>query len=450
MALANPDNSVDQDVAEILRTENKTFLNFKEIVQVHTKKKDILLTRVKEIEYVRDYNNNTGEYINVVFYMPAGQFVYDVYKFRDQLELSIVREYIDKKKKSVERRYKLVLINHNKDMASSHYTKMSREELNTSEDFLVKAQAYLPEDEMLKGIYAEGIYRDATLKNIMAVVLAEIPKDSKFKGKKLKFDVDIVDPINSNTYKNLIVPMGINVMDFPSYLQNTEYGVYNCGLGTFFQRCIIDKKTKDIIFVYPLYDTQRYDKAKKRLDIFYTNSAKFNKVQNTFKVDGDIVKIIAGSDVKSYDQGETDIMNVGDSIISSDPKLILYRNVDVKATSTKADSDKQLKGAQMKKRKDGMVKTYYAPNESNLYKIRSAMIKRTMMTYVIPWHICDIELIYPGMPCKYVYEDNQTKKYKNLKGVVQGVYARFDGARKNTSCLLTICVEKPYLTEEKK
>ena len=92
--------------------------------------------------------------------------------------------------------------------------------------------------------------------------------------------------------------------------------------------------------------------------------------------------------------------------------------------------------------KDKVNKDKYVGNQSNLYKVRSDYNKAMSAIYTLQWSFSNSELIYPGMPCSFIYEDNE-RDIVELKGMILNVYEVYEANTNTTNSLLTIAVQKP-------
>ena len=165
-------------------------------------------------------------------------------------------------------------------------------------------------------------------------------------------------------------------------------------------------------------------------------------LENTFIQKDDILKIICKSNITSHDTGENELIDGGSSIISSNPNLITNRNVNVTDSKVIYDKDSQISGTKIKDKKDKVNKDKYVGNQSNLYKIRSDYNKAMSAIYTLQWSFSNSELIYPGMPCSFIYEDNE-RDIVELKGMILNVYEVYEANTNTTNSLLTIAVQKP-------
>jgi len=442
---------IQLDIEEIYKTPNPSIENEYDII-VHTKDDDIGISMIESIEIMRDYNTNLADYVVVNFSMGAGDFVKELQPNRDNAEISIIRVTKDE---DIVTRYKLILLNNHGGVYSKHYLTKTRDELNNEETFKIEAQCLPIEMEVMRSTYVNsGIYTDTTVKDILITELyqgdqditGDNPSTSKSKlvvGSVAKdIEVDIREPHNDTLYRHVEVPTGVKLVDLPAYLQETSYGVYNGHIGSYLQYMGTDL----LFWVYPLYNSSLFAESEKKLIIYYPENDKFDHITNTYKQVGDTLRIIANSDINIIDDGENRLIDTGVGLVQADPNLLLTRNVEVKDEEVIFNSEEHLTGTSAKGRRDNINRTHYVGNTSNLFKNRSEILKNMMAIYQLTWNYCDIDLLFPGMPVRYTYEDEKVGIVE-CDGILQSVYARYNKKTDTTSAILNIAILKPYMEQ---
>lgn len=443
--MAGYDTSLLQiDIKEIINATNPNTDNLQYSLILHTPEEDYTVPIVKLIEVMRNYNKYVGDYIVVTFYMPAGDFIKGMYKYRDNMELTIVQtdKYDTSFVKST--RYKFVLLNNNQNVYGSNYAIQTKEELNKHEMLKIEGQCIDRVVEGMRLLQVEGIYENVTIKDLITAELTEKLEGLAVDGNAESVRIDIEEPNNPATIKQIILPTGVYALDFPSYLQNSIYGVYNNGLGTYVQDWY-DNKT---LFVYPLFDVNRVNNREYRLIIYYTSAVKFNYIDNTYFLDGSTLKIIAGTTLRSLDDAENEFINSGDGYIRTKPQQMMNRNVMVGNDKLTLDNTTQVEGTKFKERRDGISRARYVGPEVNMYKHRTYINRQTMGMYEFTWHYSNPDLIYPGMPLLYLFEDS-AGVISQLEGAVQLVCTVWDAAKNTRSSLITFFARKPVTLSEK-
>jgi len=435
---------IGKDILKITSNVKSGVNHVKHKVILHTEKYDINIPLVESIEILSDFNSNTSDYIVASFLMGMGDFIKDIYPYRDNLNLTITR-IIGKVKSTYT--YRFVLLNNNGNISGTRYNQSSRDELNKLEQVRVIGQCVDRISETLRLQFVSGIYRDVTVEDMLKSMLLSNIRTAKSVLGNIKIQYHLVKPDNNKVYNHIKVPTGTNILQLPTYLQNNDYGVYNGNIGTYVkihEKWNQDKyNTLNNIYVYPLYDSKIFDNSKRKLIIYGVSSAKFNHVENTYLQDGDVLSIIAGVGTTSYDDAENKLMDKGVGFTTSNPEALLTSNNITNDNSSYVDAESLNQTTLDKDRKDKLNTTQYIGPDANHFKYRSDIVKNTMMPYTIQWNFCDPDLIYPGMPVMFVFKDGEHGIVK-LKGTVQSLYTLYTEGMNSVSALVNIMVEKPY------
>jgi len=426
-----------KEVNDIITNTDSDKHNVEYEVCLHTVDIDYNITTIESVEILRDYNSNLADYTLVTCMMQAGDYIKDIHPYKDNLEITLKRRINDVELKQ---RFKLVIVNNKGDIEGTRYDNSDRDELNSLEMIRIEGQCVDRVSEALRLVYVDGVYRLVDVDKLMRVKFDMGIKPLGFRDNLI---IDLVKPDNSREYDHIEVPTGLDLFNLPTYLQDTHYGVYNGNIGTYLQ-FYNDKTT---IFIYPLYDIKRFDTAEKKLMVYGVSSAKFDHVEHTYFVDGDIVKILAGKSTIGFNDGEDSLLDSGVGFTHTDANKIIERNSNVDDTEVIVDTEQMNVGQKFKEKKDYSNKSVHLGPVDNLFKHRSDIVKKSMATYQIQWNHCDPDLIYPGMPVMYVYLKDEDTIVK-LKGIVQSIFILNNIGTKSVNAMLNIMVEKPNISGE--
>ena len=430
-----------KDITKITNTSNQYAHGLKFWLTLHTKDLDIKITQLYSVEYMRDYAANSSDYVIVKFRLPAGTFVYDVYPNRDHMELTI--QYGNMKKLLSTVRYKFVMLNNNGGIEGTRHSYMPRNLLDKAELIVVEGQCLLREAEGLRTSYLSGVYSRATLQDTLKTEIKNTAAKVKLEGQPIDIEVSVADLANTKVYDHIVIPTGTRLLQVGNVLQNNEYGLYNGKVGTYLQH-FEDKLT---YFLYPLYDNERFSKAKKKLMIYADDNQKYVYQENTWIQDAGIVSIIGNNKTKIQDNGENDFNSEGSGVINNNPDVISNRDVTVTDDEAKSSKENHMAGSKITEKRDGTTNSVYLGNQSNSYKFRSDISQASMATMQVVWNYAVPDRLFPGMPVCYIYADGKEKSGSvvRLNGTLLGVYVKYDNAPKTMSALLNIAVEKPLI-----
>jgi len=434
------------EVGKILSNVKSASYSVEYGVILHTSSIDYKVDIVESIEIKSDYNSNVSDYVLLTCMIPAGDYVYDIHKERDNLQVTLIRKMNGKKHK---KRYKLILVNNKKSIEGSRYTNTPKAELNSMEMIRIEGQCIDLIYERMRLERVDGIYRGLNIELLLRTKFGLTLDEIKGPG---NYRIDIGKIVNDVVYDHIEVPTGIKLMDLPSYLQETHYGVYNGNIGTYLTSSLLDRtmsvdrttnEYKDTIFIYPLYSTKRFDTVKKKMIIYSIPDAKYENVEHTYRMDGDILKIVTGNSGVGFNTGTDELVDKGTAITVTKADDVMMRNNDTDDDEVNVSSDLLNVGEYDTKLKDNTINQVHIGPESNMYKYRSDMIKHKMMYYQVQWNYCDVDLLYPGMPLMYIYNDGN--KLIKLKGTLQSIYVHYNMGTNTANCLLNLAVIKPEL-----
>jgi hypothetical protein len=432
MATSYGEGSLELDIKTILDANNANPAKWEWYVYLHTELIDLPVPLVESIEFLRDYSSNTGDYILAIFKIGMGDYIKDILPYRDNLQLTLIKR---NNKQQISIRYKFILVNNDNYVAGGYQDKMSREDLNSSQLISIEGQCLDRHIELLRTLGVDGIFKSVTVDEVLRFCISDSIAEVKVGSETIHFDVNIVTPANTRVYDHIEVPTGTRILNLATYLHQINYGVYNGGIGTYFQ--LYGPTLNNTLFIYPLYSNALFSNTAKRLIIYRASTNRFDIIQNTYFVDGDIVKIIATSNTKSINAGDNALIDKGTAFTQADPNTMVERNAIVKNASVVVSKQATMQGQAFKDPKDGNYNPAFAGVTDNLYNQRSNIFRLAQTTFQIQWNHCDIDLLYPGMPVMYVYSDTNNNVRK-MTGIVQSVYSKYVKGTNETAALINI------------
>ncbi len=387
---------------------------------LHNEKEDINIFKVKAIDIIRDYSTKINEIIQIEFDMLLGDYVRRLYPYRNNLELTIkkieLQEVAAKKENDTSiqtERYKAIFLPKENPVANvSELESIDTETINKGGMVTVKLQLLNRSIEPIRIITTHGAFRTITQKQLLHSVMAGELVKVKVDGKPAIDGFDITEPNNTELRKHVIIPDGTLVSSLPTFLQEKSGGVYNAAIGTFLQRY----NNKNIWFVYPLFNYKRFDTDVVKAIFFSVPENRLPGIDRTFNVDGKLINIIVTSKRKYQDSAGTNFMNKGVGFRMADANAYMKKPVIMTEEGSVSDRSRLNYETSLKENKDGLN---YAPKvgaSSNPYMEYSKVILSSMSQIDLVWENSDNSLLYPGMPCKFVFMDRN--KLIELKGTI--------------------------------
>jgi len=439
-----------KDISKIMGSEVKdTFSSY--TATIHTAVEDYSVLFLQQIDILRDYGANIGDVTFATFQLTFGDYVLRFYPFINNLELTITQYYLNKANSTNKnnnknkQRYKMVFLPHeNLHVNLSEFQSMDKMTLDHLDIVTVKVQLLSRVLEPLRIIFTSGIYQKVKQETLLRTVIGKESQAVLVDGKPCLDSIDIYPPDNTDIQQHIIIPNQTLVVSLPTFLQEKMNGVYSSGIGSYLQ----NYNSKNTWFIYPLYNTSRYltDKTNSSKAVFYFIPAyRYGGIDNTYRVDGNKIDILCTSDKKYVDDGDTRYMNEGVGFVQADARAFMGKPVVMSEKGPKGNPARLTTFAANTSRDDGLN---YTPStgvgiSSNPFVQYSIITKRNVSTIQISWEHSDNTLIYPGMPCEFVYlEDGKRKSIYGVIAKVQSfIYKTNKGALtanylQNTSILI--------------
>lgn len=410
-----------EDIKDVMSGEEKT-VRWTYKAMYHTEDEDVPIGQLLHWEENRDYAAMVGSSGHVSFNLGMGDYQYRFYPFRSHMELSIkkveLKEDGSEKEEEIDLQRFKVIFHPDKNPVPSG-TKDSLYDANTLNNAqLVKVHLEIQDRalEPLRRTMVGGVFRQITMQRLIKGLMVGISKRLEVEGKPIVDGIEFEEPDNQEVQPEVIVPQGTLLSNLPTWCQEKSTGVYSTGIGTYFQR--YDKK--NLWFVFPFYKFKRYDTSKKKLLIYNVPSGRLNGVDRTYKVEGDILKIISTNGTNIQDDASNSELNEGSGFRLAHPKSVMSKPVVIKDGKAIYDRSKLMTEVGYKARDDGLnYAPFIKPGSNVFHQYSKAFFARTSHV-TLGWENADPDLLYPGMPCKYTFMDHGT--YVELKGTLTGVF----------------------------
>lgn len=285
------------------------------------------------------------------------------------------------------------------------------------------------------GIY-EGLRTDKFIQGMFTYISGklDVPEDVAIDG------VDLVEGDNDHVRDHIIVPHGTKLMSLPDYIQKEQGGVYKHDLGFYLQ--------DNFWYVFPLYNKDRFDKTPRNLTVFNIPPNRMPGIERTYYLKEERVTVIATGKTKHIDDSEYLQNNVGNGVRFAAADYMLEGYHDVDGNKASMSRKRNMSEVMVKNRRTEKEMALMSEDRitANSFKEISALSRRDGAFIQTNWENANPDLIYPGMPVRYVYiEDDSINEvfgvvlgadfYTHLKG--QGMTAN----RYRTNVTLTLFIE---------
>lgn len=264
----------------------------------------------------------------------------------------------------------------------------------------VKFQLTDPLVERLRMESVGGIFPDTSCADLLSFLLTDINQKLQLDEENKIEGVDFFEPTLKEKQKQIVLPHATRFVEAPDFLQSKVGGIYNAGLGFYLQ--------KKHWYVYPLYDLTRFDKSLKTLTLVNVPKNRMPGAEVTYRTTGNqVIALITGA-TKFRDDSESQILNEGNGVRFLDARKLMDGFSETsknRTTILRANNNNEFVAEQ---RKTGLNNVHASPVRitSNNFVELSRLAQRAGAPFQCVWENSNPDLLYPGMPVKYMYVVN--------------------------------------------
>lgn len=407
--------------------EGNSYSNYRNEIKILANKKWITPVRLDYLSLDRDFSSGQlGDIRRVEFLMNYGDFAIDILPFRDnlQVDLSYIPLIENTSSREVDnrtdvKRYRAILDlsgNENPELSNKNSQVKSREAMN--QIGMIKVQLQLVDELVYKlmMVTCGTTYRKSTTINALLAIYTQYATLIGGTDQERLTAINVVDGASTDVRQQITIPDGMLLKDVPDFLQNKEGGVYATGLGRYVMN--------QTLYVYPLFDTTRYGKNAKVLNLINVPNDRYQGAEKTFKDTSRHITVLATGNATSLDQGLSDRIQNGNGLRFADARKMFTDFTIEKDNKVLVDRATNLFEVTMEALETGVNNIRWAKDRltSNPFKQYTELARKQGLPITVEWTHGDPDLLYPGMPVKFqTISDNRVKTYH---GVLLGVSDR--------------------------
>lgn len=396
-----------------LSEEDKFYLDDEELDEKIFKPMKVL-----NLDFNNDYEKSVMREIWARVVIPFGMWAKCLYPARDYLNCIVKRSALtlqtfDKVENAEVEEFiydTLFHLDESNSLAGVNYNTISRTDLdNNYPPVVINAELLEKSVEKVRKVTIGAPYRNVKPEDLIKNVLVHFTKDIEIEGEKAIEIISVVKAHNKEKRDHIVIPQGMPLLDVPNYVQDNCGGVYNSDLNCY---CVGDK-----IFVYPIYQTDRFEDEKKTLTVIKLPKEFMPQIERTFRKDEDALFVLGLSDSLYKDVSFAKKLNEGNGVRHADSRKFLNGFVETKDNKTvtkRKENNSEYKSEDLKEQ--DFITLSNKKINSNPFKERSKLAVRSGGTYTFQWPNSQPELLYPGMPARVLYEENG--EVMELRGVI--------------------------------
>jgi hypothetical protein len=225
--------------------------------------------------------------------------------------------------------------------------------------------------------------------------------------------ITLIKPDNDEEREHFLIPHGTKILDVPNFIQNKCGGVFSTGLNTFFQN--------NQIYIYPIANLKRFDEEEQTLTVIRVPENRYSDIERTYKLDDKRLTVLATSESKFSDINKAMLLKEGNGVRFADARKFMNKITETKDNKSiikRKDTNHEYLSVPLEKQNS--VEMAETRIHSNPFKEYSKHAKKDGGLFSFVWQNADISLLYPGMPVKVLYSDQED--VKELQGVLLKVH----------------------------
>ena len=413
--------------------------------------KDSKMMQTVSLDVVRAYANSYADTVVVDLAMGLGDFTYDIYPYKDALEVTIyfIPAGLSTVGSVLNRAYKkmqftgILLGGGSSQMESKNIVNNDRFTMNIAGLKHFKMQLIDPTTEWVRMEQVGGNFKDCVPADLIQYLLTQQSKRVKLSANNTIKGVDIVTPDNKNARATLVIPHGTLLTSVPQMISDKAGGVYSTGFGYYLQ--------DGTWYLYPLYNLQRFAKTPKTLTVINVPPDKMPGIEQTYRLAGQQLIVISTGKSKHLDKSDGAVANSGNGIRYVEAKNVIEGNVKVEGNKMTMDRRKANSEFKTESQYTGLNNAPMAQSRvvGNGFKEMAKLAAKQGTLFMAEWENANPDALYPGMPVKVIYSDGD--KVRTTFGVLHAVHSFYhmlgDGMlaqRHGCTSVLGIFVEKAF------
>ncbi len=390
---------------------------------VHTSKGNVEPLVINNIDIEKDYVNKVTETIILTFLLDKGTYLTSLYPCLENLEVTLYRyPHRDIPTSKIvnydfKQKFKAIFLHEYNDRPRGTKDEMvSLAGTQLLQPVEVKLQLMNLNVEPLRLKWVTGSLLGYTQEmNLKSIIHSELNKVSLPTGKVIE-NVTIAKPDNSKPVKNLIIPSGTSLLDYPAWLQDDGMGVYNAGIGTFVTNTknIQTNKLESNFYVYP---THKSVSGRPTLYLYVAPVYELGYNDKTFSIKGNTLHIVGHIHDGYIENRQGNELQNGVGFRLPSATSYMSKPVNITAAGPVASKENLNYKVATTSRCDGfnLAKRSANMTSANPYKHYSEYVKQVGNYVNFEWQQSDFTRLLPAMPVVlYRLVGNETIKEKGV------------------------------------
>lgn len=366
---------------------------------------DIKALMVNSVNLLRDYMTRFGDVVTIQVAIPLGDAVHTLLPWNHQFEVTLIKsplvtsanytEVTSESNRAVRFTGKLYDV---KDalLEGKRMELASKTESNSADFMTVDIQLISPLLETIRVKNFGGIVRDSSA--IDAIVSILMTNSPGVKG------VTVEQDFKATKEQHIVIPHNTNIVNLPKLVNRLIGGIYPTGFRYYLQ--------KEMWYIYSPYNVKRYDTSFKTLTVINVPSNRLSEIEVSFRTTPTQLIVLSTGDTEHLDTTERAAQTLGNGVRFMDSTQVVdgfgkvFNNkliVDRPTNVVEAVNDTQQRSVNFAPESEVRITSAYNLEWSEFAR-RAGKIVQTH------WESSESDLLYPGMPVRFMWMDKDTAK----------------------------------------
>ena len=363
---------------------------------------------VDSLHLLRDYMNKFSDVLSITAIFGKGTIVHGILPYAKELEayvtlkpLANVPEYVEQGNIGpVEYKYKAILYENPQDLIKANNGTSHSEQTSNTEDIgYLQFQLVNPVQEAIRTKTFGGVIRQSTGLDAIRAILTKYSKLEGVDTSQQIKGVDVQDGYSKEINEHILVPHLSPVIRVPKIIEELVGGIYSTGMQYYLQQ--------SFWYIWSPYDTTRYGKDDVSMTVFNIPENKLAQIEKTFRVTNRRLIILSTGAVDFKPIEEKELPNTPPNVQFVDSRRILGGFGKVEENKLKVDGRQNYTAIE-----DPAISTHNTNHLAVESEVRitdnylleyGEMAKRRGALLQFTWENSVDNLIYPGMPLRFIY-----------------------------------------------
>ena len=386
-------------------SEATTPVHFYWYAEIKVGDKKYVPFRITNIDIISDFENKFADEIFVDMLIGAGTFEFEIYPKKNDITITLFRKEVKENKEQVnsgrfiEKQEMRAILTDTRSsvMAANNRKTESKESGDLNGLVTVRFQLLDKALEQIRAKSVGGVLRETSGIDALKYFLTELSKDLDVDEENQILGVEAVQPNNTDTLLQMVVPHGLPFVQIPEYIHEKCNGIYAADFGFYLFR--------KYWYIYPLFDLTRFEKAEKTLTIMNIPSHKMPGRERTYRTTPNQTIIISTGQSIQRDNADINQLSEGNGTRFTDARQMMSGFAEAKDNTVVSLRGNNNHEYITDERKSGLnnVMTSSTRITGNVFVESSKVARRRGCRVACVWENSDPSLIEPGMPVRYQF-----------------------------------------------